>query len=329
MGGRQKRWSVVAHAFGMDSTEDDAVIHSPVENLGGGDAWLGGFIDALSEHGHGPVSSLIGALRGDLLAALSQNTVGDVSTVTREELDEFESKREFSTGTHRVLMISDESMDEERIEARLNHLRDAGVIAILRGKNPKRMHQRGLALAEMGCTAIEVTLDSPNALDIVRELRQDLDSNDVMIGVGTLVDIGMIDRCIEAGAEFALSPTNPPGMIANCHAGGLLAVPGVASTSELDGAIKDGARIAKLFPSTDWSPEQLMTAISPWMPVGGVDEESLWKWLDAGAWCVGMGTNLCGSDLNETNGENEEWGESEEQRARGIFMELQRRRNDA
>ncbi len=103
--GRQKRWSVVAHAFGMDSTVDDAVIHSPVENLGGGDAWLAGFIDALSEHGHGPVSPLIGALRGDLLAALCQNTAGDVSMVTREELDGFEAQREFSSGDHRTLNI--------------------------------------------------------------------------------------------------------------------------------------------------------------------------------------------------------------------------------
>ena len=102
---RQKRWSVVAHAFGMDSTEADAVIHSPVERLGGGDAWLAGFIDALSEHGHGPVSPLIGALRGDLLAALCQNSIGDVSMVSREELDEFEAKRDFSSGKHRTLSI--------------------------------------------------------------------------------------------------------------------------------------------------------------------------------------------------------------------------------
>ena len=103
--GRQKRWSVVAHAFGMDSTEEDAVIHSPVEHLGGGDAWLAGFIDALSEHGHGPASPLIGALRGDLLAALCQNTVGDVSMVIREKLDSFEAKRNFTSGTHRTLEI--------------------------------------------------------------------------------------------------------------------------------------------------------------------------------------------------------------------------------
>ena len=64
------------------------------------------------------------------------------------------------------------------------------------------------------------------------------------------------------------------------------------------------------------------------MPVGGVNEASVWPWIDAGAWCVGMGTHLCGSDLDEgTNYDG--WAENEEQRARGIFMELQRRRNNA
>jgi len=101
----QRRWSVVAHAFGMDSTEKDAIIHTPIEPLGGGDAWLAGFLDALSEHGHGPVSPLIGAMRGDLLAALSQRTKGDTSLVSREELDAFEEQRKWDQNENRTLTI--------------------------------------------------------------------------------------------------------------------------------------------------------------------------------------------------------------------------------
>ena len=103
--GTQRRWSVVAHAFGLDSTEQDAIVHTPVEALGGGDAWLAGFLDALSEHGHGPVSPLIGAMRGDLLAALSQRTAGDVSLVSRGELDEFEEQRKWNRSENRTLTI--------------------------------------------------------------------------------------------------------------------------------------------------------------------------------------------------------------------------------
>ena len=103
--GTQRRWSVIAHSFGLDSTEQDAIIHSPVEHLGGGDAWLAGFLDALSEHGHGPVSPLIGAMRGDLLAALSQQTKGDVSQVSRDQLDEYEAKRNWKQEGDRTLEI--------------------------------------------------------------------------------------------------------------------------------------------------------------------------------------------------------------------------------
>ena len=103
--GTQRRWSVVAHAFGLDSTEKDAIVHTPIEPLGGGDAWLAGFLDALSEHGHGPVTPLIGAMRGDLLAALSQRTFGDASQVTRKELDAFEEKRNWNKTEDRSLTI--------------------------------------------------------------------------------------------------------------------------------------------------------------------------------------------------------------------------------
>jgi len=322
--GQQKRWSVVSHAFGTDSTEDDAIVHTPIENLGGGDAWLAGFIDALSEHGHGPVSPLIGALRGDLLAALCQNTVGDVSMVTREELDSFESQRDFSSEKQRTLTIPGGMI----LESTLAHLKQAGIVAILRGQNRSRMIERGVALAEMGCTAIEVTLDSPDALEIAQALRQQLPSS-VMIGVGTLLDVSQVQNCVDIGAEFALSPTHPEGMVQHCHAASMLAVPGVANSQELDQVIASGASIAKLFPSTDWTPEQLSSVALPWMPVGGVDEQSVWTWLGAGAWCVGMGSNLCGSDLSDSDDSNNTWAESEEQVARGIFMELQRRRSDA
>ena len=219
-------------------------------------------------------------------------------------------------------------MDDTRCKAILSHLKKAGVIAILRGQNSSRMIQRGIELAAMGCSAIEVTLDSPQALEIVEKLRQQLPSS-VMIGVGTLLDLEQVEHCVTAGAEFALSPTHPDGMIRHCHDADILAVPGVANSQELDSAVSADARIVKLFPSTKWNQDEITPLSLPWMPVGGVDEKSMWQWLDAGAWCVGMGSNLCGSDLNNHDNESSTWSQSEEQTARDIFMELQRRRSNA
>jgi Entner-Doudoroff aldolase len=215
-------------------------------------------------------------------------------------------------------------LGKEKIGATLIRLKDAGIIAILRGGNPTRLYQRGLDLAAMGCKAIEVTLDSPNALDVIKKLRQDL-NEEVMIGVGTLLDANQVIQCVNAGAEFALSPICPSRMVEHCHSAGILAVPGVANSTELDEVVKEGALIAKLFPSTDWNAKQLVDVKIPYMPVGGVNQENLWDWLDSGAWCVGMGTHLCGSDLSDSDSRDLEWMQSEQQRARDMFMELQRR----
>ena len=83
----QERWSAVAHSHGIENTQPISVTHQPAEYLGGGDAWLAGFIDGLLE-GLNPSDC---CHRGDLLAALTQQTFGDLGNVSREELSRWES----------------------------------------------------------------------------------------------------------------------------------------------------------------------------------------------------------------------------------------------
>jgi len=210
--------------------------------------------------------------------------------------------------------------------ATMNRLRQAGVIAILRGQNPARMFQRGIDLAEIGYTAIEVTLDSKNALETIENLRSALDES-ILIGAGTVLNPQQIESCAKAGVAFALSPIFPDGMIEECHLNNIVAIPGVSNIAELRIAQNAGAEIVKLFPSTEWTLEQLEGVEIPWIPVGGIDYDSIWPWFEAGAWCIGMGANLCGSDLSQEGEGNPDWVRVEAQLARDIFMELQRRHN--
>jgi 2-dehydro-3-deoxygluconokinase len=83
----QVRWSAVAHSHGVETTLETSVKHQPVEPLGGGDAWLAGFIDGLLE-GISPANC---CRRGDLLAALTQRRFGDLGNISRDELSEWES----------------------------------------------------------------------------------------------------------------------------------------------------------------------------------------------------------------------------------------------
>lgn len=205
----------------------------------------------------------------------------------------------------------------------IKRFREAGVIAILRGNNPKRLEERAFELVDLGCKVIEVTLDSPSALDIVHKLSTQLNPEEVLVGVGTLLDVEMIDDCIEAGAKFALSPVSPPLMIEKCHEKGLLAIPGVSTPDEMNDAINRGAKLIKLYPASSWESQMLIGVKTPWIPVGGIDQNTIAEWLDNGAFCVGMGTHLCGSDLS--GDDDNDWDVKEAQVARDIFKELQRR----
>ena len=110
-GGRIRRWSVIVFAGGEGSTEATHVVHSPVQALGGGDAWAAGCLHALMEasfhlpSGGGPLvdssggytaselASLLGSAcrRGDLLAALHMRSHGDFSSVNGDELRQTEA----------------------------------------------------------------------------------------------------------------------------------------------------------------------------------------------------------------------------------------------
>lgn len=89
--GVQRRWSVLCTVAGdVFSTENMHIVHEPADQLGGGSAWMAGFIDFCLEKGIASLSKESGVTaalrRADLLAALCQETIGDHSTVTRQQL---------------------------------------------------------------------------------------------------------------------------------------------------------------------------------------------------------------------------------------------------
>ena len=110
-GGRIRRWSVIVFAGGEGTTETTQVVHSPIQALGGGDAWVAGCLHALMEasfhlpSGGGALVDSTGGYtaselasilssacrRGDLLAALQMRSHGDFSTVSGEELRQTEA----------------------------------------------------------------------------------------------------------------------------------------------------------------------------------------------------------------------------------------------
>lgn len=188
------------------------------------------------------------------------------------------------------------------------------VVPILRSKDPDLSIRRGVELANLGCRALEVTLDTPEWERVVSSLVQKTGET-CLVGVGTVEDVdleeggepgGLMRKVASLGARFALSPINPEGFVHHSLRFGVLPVPAAFSPQEIHTAMKQGAKVVKVFPAQLYSPETLkaLRAVGSFgtkvhlMPSGGVSPENANQWIEVGgAVGVGMGSNLCGEDL--------------------------------
>ena len=138
------------------------------------------------------------------------------------------------------------------------------------------------ALAEGGLTAVEITLRTPIALDLVAALRKELP--DLCIGVGTVLNLSDAKRAEQAGAQFLVSPGIIPDLLSSTDSK-LPYLPGVATASEMMAVLASGRTEAKLFPAAAVGGVQLLKAInSPlsalhFCPTGGIDQNTYQDYL--------------------------------------------------
>jgi 2-dehydro-3-deoxyphosphogluconate aldolase/(4S)-4-hydroxy-2-oxoglutarate aldolase len=128
---------------------------------------------------------------------------------------------------------------------------------------------------------------------------------DLVLGVGTVMDPGTCSLYIQLGAKFIVSPVLNEEMAKVCNRRKVLWLPGCATASEINRAEELGAEVVKLFPGPTVGGATFLKAYlgpCPWsniMPSGGVSptEENLKEWFNAGAFCVGMGSQLISKEI--------------------------------
>jgi 2-dehydro-3-deoxyphosphogluconate aldolase/(4S)-4-hydroxy-2-oxoglutarate aldolase len=128
---------------------------------------------------------------------------------------------------------------------------------------------------------------------------------ELQLGVGTVIDAGTCSLYIQLGAKFIVSPLLNEEMARVCNRRKVLWIPGCATASEINKAEELGAEVVKLFPGPTVGGAEFLKAFlgpCPWsniMPSGGVSptEENLTEWFSAGAFCVGMGSQLITKEI--------------------------------
>ena len=172
----------------------------------------------------------------------------------------------------------------------------AGIVAVIRMKEPQKLRAVIDAIAEGGIRALEITMTVPGAVDLIREVAPTLPSGFVF-GAGTVVDADTVHRVVDAGARFIVSPVFRREVIAACQTRGVAAMPGCFTPTEILDAWDAGADVVKVFPATTLGPGYLKDVHGPLphvklMPTGGVTLDNAGDWIRAGAVAVGVGTSL-------------------------------------
>ena len=175
-------------------------------------------------------------------------------------------------------------------------LERAGVIAIIRMKDPSALRAVVDALLAGGVRALEVTMTVPGAVDLIRELAPSL-PREFLLGAGTVTDPDTAARVIEAGARYVVSPVFRRAVIEACHRHDVPALPGCFTPTEILDAWEAGADLVKVFPATALGPGYLRDVRAPLpqvklVPTGGVTPDNAGDWIRAGASAVGMGSAL-------------------------------------
>ena len=171
-----------------------------------------------------------------------------------------------------------------------------GIVAVIRLEQAAALPMVVEALAAGGVRAIEVTMTVPGAIESIRQLAASA-SADLLLGAGTVLDPEKARRAIDAGARFVVAPVFRPALIEACHAGGVPALPGCYTPTEILNAWDAGADIVKVFPAGGLGPAFFKDVRAPLphvklMPTGGVSIDNAGEWIRAGAVAVGVGGAL-------------------------------------
>lgn len=188
-----------------------------------------------------------------------------------------------------------------RIEI-LNGILASKIVAIIRMDNPEKVIPVARALHKGGIKAIEITMGTPNALELIRELSQ---IGGVIPGVGTIIDVDTCKLAIQAGAEFVVTPVSKPEVIQMAHQHDKPIFSGAFTPGEILQAYEWGADVVKVFPA-DYGMKYFKALRGPlpqipMMPTGGVTKDNILEWFGHGACAVGMGTTLMNKQAVEQN----------------------------
>jgi len=180
-------------------------------------------------------------------------------------------------------------------------IRRTGLVPVLRASSARNALLLARAIYAGGVDVLEITTTVPNAAEVLRLLKLEF-GDSMLLGAGTVTNATDCANLLEAGAEFVVSPSLHPEVIAMTRAAGKLMISGALTPTEIITAHHLGSQVIKVFPCSAMGGASYLRSIKgpfphiPLIPTGGVTLATAHEFLKAGAIALGVGTDLVDED---------------------------------
>jgi 2-dehydro-3-deoxyphosphogluconate aldolase/(4S)-4-hydroxy-2-oxoglutarate aldolase len=182
---------------------------------------------------------------------------------------------------------------------------EIGIVPVVRASSAKQALRAVEAVCAGGIPIVEITMTVPGAVEVIAQLAQSMGS-EVLIGAGTVLDAGAAERCIDAGAEFIVSPGFDLETVKFANRRDKLMIAGALTPTEVITAWKAGSDFVKIFPCGTVGGAKYIKALKaplpqiPMIPTGGVNLNTAADFMIAGAAALGIGGELVSASALES-----------------------------
>jgi 2-dehydro-3-deoxyphosphogluconate aldolase / (4S)-4-hydroxy-2-oxoglutarate aldolase len=184
-----------------------------------------------------------------------------------------------------------------RREETLKRIEQGALVPVVRAPSANLAVAAVEAILEGGISVFEITLTVPGAVQVIESLVKRFGARAVF-GAGTVLTPDQADACIDAGAEFVVSPGFDAPTVELVLKKGIPCMPGALTPTEVITAWKAGADMVKIFPCSAMGGAKYLKALKgplpqvKMLPTGGVNASTAHEYLAAGAAALGIGSEL-------------------------------------
>jgi 2-dehydro-3-deoxyphosphogluconate aldolase / (4S)-4-hydroxy-2-oxoglutarate aldolase len=179
----------------------------------------------------------------------------------------------------------------------IRRIAEIGIVPVVRAGSVEEARRAVEAIRTGGIPVVEITMTVPNAPAMIREVVQQYGDR-VLTGAGTVINATQAQKCLDAGAEFLVSPGLSVAVLRVAAARGKLAIAGALTPTEVMAALEEGVTLIKIFPCGSVGGAKYLKSLRApfpqcgFIPTGGVNLANAAEYLAAGAFALGIGADL-------------------------------------